>query len=138
MICIIRIHGQVKIRKDVEETLYRLRLRKKYACIVIKPTKENKNMIKKVNNFVAYGDIDKKTLKNLIDKRGQKIDKSKKIDADKAVEHIESGKDMEEVNLKPFFRLHPPRKGIKSKLHYPKGVLGNNKEKINDLVGRML
>ncbi|KKL95423.1 hypothetical protein LCGC14_1854700, partial [marine sediment metagenome] len=42
------------------------------------------------------------------------------------------------LNLKPFFRLHPPRKGIKSKLHFPKGVLGDNKEKINDLVLRML
>ena len=42
------------------------------------------------------------------------------------------------LDLKPFFRLHPPRGGIKSKIHFPKGVLGNNKEKINDLVERML
>jgi hypothetical protein len=40
--------------------------------------------------------------------------------------------------LKGFFRLHPPRKGIKSKLQYPKGVLGDNKESINKLIERML
>ena len=56
----------------------------------------------------------------------------------KIVEELEKGKKYEELNLKPFFRLHPPRKGIKSKLHFPKGVLGDNKEKINELVKRML
>jgi len=40
--------------------------------------------------------------------------------------------------LKPFFRLHPPRGGLKnSKEPFPKGVLGYNKE-INELVERML
>ena len=40
--------------------------------------------------------------------------------------------------LKGFFRLHPPRKGINSKLQYPKGVLGDNKKDINKLIERML
>jgi glycosyltransferase involved in cell wall biosynthesis len=46
----------------------------------------------------------------------------------------------EELNLKPFFSLHPPRKGINSKKHFgvKKGVLGDNKEQINDLIKRML
>ena len=46
----------------------------------------------------------------------------------------------EEVNVKPFFRLHPPRKGIESKKHFGvgKGVLGNHKDKINKLIERML
>jgi len=36
--------------------------------------------------------------------------------------------------------LHPPRKGIESKKHFGvgKGVLGDNKEKINELLERML
>jgi large subunit ribosomal protein L30 len=116
-ICVIRIHGQVGLNKKVKETLDRLRLRKKYSCIVIDPTKEQEGMIKKVKDFVAFGEIDEETYKKLKEKRGRKDVKG---------------------NLKPFFRLHPPRKGIKSKLHFPKGVLGNNKEKINELVERML
>ena len=115
-IAIIRISGMVKVPKDIENALYRLRLRKKYACVVVKPTKDILGMIKKVKYYVAYGEIDKETYDKLVKARGKKVD----------------GK------LKPFFRLHPPRGGIKSKLQYPKGVLGNNKQDINKLIGRML
>lgn len=138
MICIIRIRGEVGLNKDVIETLNRLRLRKKYACVVLNPTKEQLGMLKKIKNFVAWGEISEETFRKLIEKRGQLIDKTKKFDVQKSFEGLMEGKKYEELNLKPFFRLHPPRGGIKSKLHYPKGVLGDHKEKINDLVNRML
>jgi ribosomal protein L30/L7E len=112
MICVIRIRGQVNLEKSIVETLNRLKLRRKFACVVLEPTKENMGMIHKVRNQVAYGEISDEMLKQLNEKRKTKIEN--------------------------FFRLHPPRKGIKSKVHFPKGVLGNNKEKINELVGRML
>jgi len=137
-ICVIRIRGQVGVDEKVKETLDRLRLRRKYSCIVIDPTKEQLGMIKKMRNFVAFGEIKKDVLEKLIEKRGQKINKEKKIDIKKVAEELEKGKKYEELNLKPFFRLHPPRKGIKSKIHFPKGVLGDNKEKINELIERML
>ena len=69
-------------------------------------------MIKKVRDFVAFGEINNDMYKKLVEKRKNKI--------------------------KNFFRLHPPRKGIKSKVHYPKGALGNHKDKINELLERML
>jgi len=140
MIAIIRIHGRVGLNRDVVETLYRLRIRRKYSCVVINPTKEQEGMIKKLRDFTAYGEISKKTFEKLINERGQVIDKSKKIDAKKIIEELEKGKKYEEVNLKPFFRLHPPRKGIVSKKHFGvgQGVLGNNKDKINKLIERML
>lgn len=113
MIAVIRITGEVGLRKDIVETLNRLRLRRKYSCVVFEnPTKEQLGMVKKVRDFVAFGDIDEKTHKKLVEKRKTKI--------------------------KNFFRLHPPRRGIKTKLHFPKGVLGNHKEKINELIERML
>ena len=139
MICAIRIHGQVNINKEVVETLNRLRLRRKYSCIVLaKPTKEQLGMIAKLRNFVAFGEIDKTIFEKLVEARGQLIDKSKKIDAKKIIDGLEKGKSYEELNLKAFFRLHPPRKGIKSKLHFPKGVLGDNREEINKLLERMI
>jgi len=138
MICAIRIKGQVGLNRNIKETFDRLRMMRKYSCVVLKPTKENLGMIKKVNNMIAFGEIDGKTFEELLEKRGQPIDKSKKIDVKKAVEELEKGKKYEELNLKPFFRLHPARKGINTKFHFPEGVLGNNKEKINDLVRRML
>ncbi len=124
---------------NVKETLHRLRLRKKYTCIVLNPNKEQAGMISKVKNLVAFGEISKETFEKLIEKRGQPIDKKKKkVDAKKVVEELESGKKYEDLNLKPFFRLHPARGGINTKIHFPKGVLGNHGDKINKLVEKML
>jgi len=140
MICAIRIRGEVGLKKKVKETLHRLRLRKKYSCVVLNEKKEQMGMIKKMKDSVAYGKIDDKTFITLIETRGKAIDKKKKVDAKKVMEGILNGKKYEELNLKPFFRLHPPRGGIDSKKHFgvKKGVLGNNKEKINELIERML
>lgn len=114
MIAIIRIKGDVGLKKGIKETLKRLRLKKKYSCVTIEPNKEQLGMIKKVREFIAYGEINEDTYKKLVEKRKTKIDN--------------------------FFRLHPPRGGIESKKAFGvgKGVLGDNKEKINDLIERML
>lgn len=115
MICIIRIKGQVGLNKDIKETFKRLKLNKKYSCRVFeKPTEIELGMIKKLKDFIAFGEINEETYKELKEKRGKK---GKKI-----------------------FRLHPPRGGIESKKHFGvgKGVLGNNKDKINELIRRML
>jgi len=47
---------------------------------------------------------------------------------------------LEEKNIKPFFRLNPPRGGFKksTKKMFPNGILGNNKEKINEFIITML
>jgi large subunit ribosomal protein L30 len=118
-IAVIRIKGQVGLKKEVAETLYRLRIRKKYACVVFEdPAKEILGMITTVRDFVAYGEIDEATYKELVEKRGKTV----------------GGK------MKPFFSLHPARGGMETKKHFGvgKGVLGNNKDKINDLIRRML
>lgn len=131
MIAIIRIRGLVGVNRDIGETLFRMRLRRKFSCVVLPESKEIEGMLRKVDNFVAYGKIDEKTLQELVEKRGQ----GSKKDSRKVIEEIEKGKI---ESIKPFFRLHPPRGGLRSsKEHYPKGVLGKN-EKINELIMRML
>ena len=138
MIAIIRIVGMIDVPKDVKETLTRLRLRRKYSCVVISENKVNLGMLAKVRDYVAYGEIKLEVLEQLIEKRGQIIDR-KKIDSKKTAAEIAKGKKLSEVGLKPFFRLHPARGGLKStKKHFPKGDLGDRKEKINDLILRML
>jgi len=130
-IAVIRIHGQVGLNAPIVETLNRLRLRRKYACVVFdKPTPIQLGMIKKVRDFVASGKINDETYKELVEKRGLK---DKTTLYPKGHEKDTSGK------LKPFFRLHPPRGGIDSKKHFgvKKGVLGENK-KMNELIRRML
>ena len=113
MIAVIRITGDINLSRNIKETFSRLNLRNKYNCIVLNPNKEQEGMIKKVSDFVALGEISDETLKKLNEKRGNK-------------------------KYPNFFRLHPPRGGIKTKFHFPKGVLGNHREKINELIERML
>ncbi len=139
MIIAIRISGQVNLNEEVKETLYRLRLRKKYTAVLLKPTDLNLKLLKRLRSHIAYGDINKETLKELVEKRAIPIESSKKIAPDKIIEQLE--KTAKSPDIKPFFRLHPPRGGIDSKKHFPvtkKAVLGDNKDKINDLVRRML
>ncbi len=138
MILAIRISGQVGLSHSDKTALDNLRLRRKYAAVLLKDNEQNRSMLVRVRNLVAYGKVDSDTLKELIEKRGQSLD-SKKVDSSKVSSEL-SKKSLEELGLKPFFRLHPPRGGIESKKHFGvgKGVLGDNKEKINDLVRRML
>ncbi|MFH1365767.1 MAG: uL30 family ribosomal protein [archaeon] len=141
MITVIRIIGEVGIDRDIRETLHRLRLRKKYSCVVIpNVSKQQEGMIKKLKDCVAYGEIDKELFEKLIEKRGKQIDRKKKIDIKKITEELLKGKKYEELNIKPFFRLHPARGGINSKKHFgkEKGVLGNHGKEINKLLERML
>lgn len=117
MIAAIRIRGRVGLDKDVIETFDRLRLQRKYACVVFdKLSKEQEGMIKKLRNFVSYGEISKDTYEKLVKARGKKDGEGK---------------------LKPFFRLHPPRGGAETRIHYPKGILGENKE-MDKLMEKML
>ncbi|UCD20867.1 MAG: 50S ribosomal protein L30 [archaeon] len=143
-IAVIRIRGLVGIRKDIAETLNKLRLRKKFVCIILEETPENMGMIQKVENFVAYEKINESTLKELILKRGRfPGDKKLKGAGNKLDEFVKefvaNKKKLKDFGIKPFFRLHPPLRGFKKsiKLRYPKGILGKN-EKINELIKRML
>ena len=140
MIAVIRISGMVDVPYNIEETLKRIRLRRKYSAVIIKPNPQNLKILKKIRNFIAYGDIDKKTLSLLVESRGVPKDKKKKINPKEILEQIEK-KDPKSWDIKPFFRLHPPRGGIDSKKHFgvtKRAVLGDNKNHINDLVRRML
>jgi len=117
MIAIIRIRGQVNIRKEITETLKRLGLKTKYSCLILeKPNAVELGMIEKIKDFVAFGEINQETYKKLVEARG-KYSKSK-----------------------TKFRLHPPRGGIDAKKHFGvgKGVLGNHGKEINKLLERML
>ena len=142
MIAIIRISGIPEMPERAAETLNRMRLRKKFACILLSEKQENAGMINKVDNFTAYGKIDKETLIELIKARGKLIGGKKgKIDAEHIAHELldsKTEKKLIDFGLKPFFSLHPPRGGIDSKKHFPKGVLGNHGDKINELIRRML
>ena len=117
----IRIRGLTGVRKDIETSLERLRLRKKNCCVLLKSTPDNIGQLRKCKDFISWGNISPETRKELIERRGKKD----------RTGHDEN-----------CFSLHPPRggfgrKGIK-KPFSSGGALGNRKEKMNDLIMKMI
>lgn len=140
MILVIRISGLVDVPRTLQEGLFRIRLKRKYSATLLRPTPENLKLLRHLRNHVAFGEIDEDTLSALVEKRAELKNKSKKLSLANIINQIEK-KDMKSWEIKPFFRLHPPRGGIDSKKHFgtsKKSVLGDNKKEINNLVRRML
>ncbi|MFH1771048.1 MAG: uL30 family ribosomal protein [archaeon] len=122
-VAVVLIRGLVGITKTIKDTLFMLRLRKKHTCVVLENNAANQGMIRKVKDYVAYGEIDEATTKELISKRGKK-------------------NPAKEGRTKPFFELHPPRGGFErkgtKKSFKQGGALGYRGKKMNDLIKRML
>ncbi len=153
-IALIRIHGKVGVRKKARDTLNMLKLYKKYHCVIVPNTKPFLGMIKQVKDFITWGEIDKETLTLLLEKRGrlpnkqplnedyvkEKINSSIKQFAEDVLNFKKRLKDL--PGLKLFFKLAPPRGGFGRKgtkqPYSIGGVLGYRKEKINDLIKKML
>lgn len=153
-IVVVRVRGECKIRQDMEDTLRMLRLYKKNNCVVLPSKPMFLGMLNKVKDFITWGEINDSTFKELLKKRGklpakkplteEYLKKHAKLDFDGFVkEFFDFKKELKDVpGLKLFFKLHPPlhgfeRKGVKKPFSMG-GTLGYRKEKINELVMRMI
>ena len=68
-LAVVRVRGLTGVRYDIDATLKKLRLYKKNYCVVVPNTGSYVGMIKKINDYVTWGDIDENTYKELIEKR---------------------------------------------------------------------
>ena len=114
-LAVVLIRNIVRAPDAVTDTLKMLRLNRKHACTIINNTPSTKGMLNKVKDYTTYGTINEETIKLLEEKRG----KGSKT-----------------------FALCPPRggferKGIKRSFTSG-GVLGNRRDKINNLIQKML
>jgi large subunit ribosomal protein L30 len=149
---ILRVRGPIKIKKDIEKAMSMLNLTRANHCVLYNETNQLKGSLRKIKDYVTWGEISQETLKKLLLKRGFVYSKDNKLlkfkdffkdDFDKTVDLIFKGeKTIKQLSIKSVFRLKPPskgydRKGIK-KSFVEGGVLGNRKEKINDLLKRMI
>lgn len=142
MYAVVRVRGSVNLRKGIKDTLGMLRLSRINHCILLRKDPAIEGMIRKVKDFVTWGEIDDKTLEKLILKKGR-LTGDKNLDAKQAKTILskikKAGNTKEIEGLKPVFRMDPPRKGYEGiKQPYPKGALGYRKEKINELLQRMM
>ena len=154
LLAIVRIKGKVNVKREAERTMQMLRLYRKHHCSIVPANPEMLGMIKTIDRFVTWGEIEPKILMNLIEKRGR-LPGNARLTSDYIKE--KTGKDMEEFvkivdgskikltdipGLKNFFRLKPPSKGFERKgMKQPYslgGVFGYRGKDINVLLTRMI
>ncbi len=149
MFAIVRLRGEVNTRPEIRDTLDMLRISRINHCVVVKEDPHSRGMIQKVKDYVAWGKIDENTLAMLLERRGrlsgnrrltEQFLKEKGFATVKELaEAVNSGAvSLKELGVKPVFRLHPARKGLKSTKKTAKqgGDLGF-REDIADLIVRM-
>lgn len=114
MLAAVRVRGLTGVKHYFTETMAYLNLHKKNFCVLVENNPSVSGMLKKVKDFITWGEIDSETMELL-----KKRDKGKK-----------------------FFRLSPPRKGFGRKgIKTPftmGGALGYRGKEINDLIKRMI
>lgn len=149
---VVRIRGQADVPYWATYTMSLLKLDKKYRATIL-PAKDNTlGMLKKVQHYVSWIELDASLAKELIDKKARKSGYQKITPADlkelgfastdELATALSEGKTtLSKLKpLKPWFALAPPRLGFKrstKRLYGQKGVLGQNKE-LDTIVRRMI
>ena len=150
---VVRVRGTVNVRPDTKKTLQLLNLTRANHCVLLEEKNSTKGMLQVAKDYVTWGEIDKNILFKLINSRG-------KLEGDKKLtdEHLKSSTSYGSVdqlsqaimenkfkykdipNVKPIFRLNPPKKGYEGikRSFVNKGALGYRGKEINKLIGKMI
>ncbi len=152
-LALIRLRSGIRAKGEVRDTLAMLRLHRINHLVLIDDNPSYKGMVQKVKDYITWGEIDKETLAELLRKRGRLIG-NRPVTEEYVQEKLGMGIDefAEKVvngemklgdlpSVKPVFRLHPPKgglKGSKKRSFKEGGALGYRGEKINELIERML
>ena len=152
MYAIVQVRGVVNTRREIKDTLKMLRLHHINHCVLVPDTPEYLGMIRKVKDFVAYGEVDKGTIETILRTRGRVAgnvpltdEYVKSNSAYSGIPEFASALASGEARLtdipgvKPVLRLHPPRKGYRTikRTIQQGGALGYYGEEINSLLHRM-
>ncbi|MCX8153685.1 MAG: 50S ribosomal protein L30 [Candidatus Bathyarchaeota archaeon] len=152
-LAVVRVRGTISAQREARETLEMLRLSRCNHAILIDDRPSYVGMLKRVQNYVTWGEISKETATLLLKKRGRLAGRKKLTDEyarkvgyesiDALAEAIVSGKlEYQKLpDIQPVFKLHPPSKGFKGttkKSYNAGGEAGYRGEAINALIKRMI
>lgn len=152
----IRIRGAPGMKRSIEDTLKMLRMHKLNHGVLLWGDQSYRGMLQKCKDYIAYGEIDEKTLVRLLRVRGR-IEGNKPLN-DEHIKNLTPFKGIKEFakallsgkikynskdikKIKPVFRLHPPIKGHRGsiKKHYTEGgTLGYVESHINEIIHKMI
>ena len=152
MYAIVKLRGEVKTRQDIRDTLRMLRLDRVNHCVVVPETPTYNGMIHKAKDYVAWGIITPETLAEMLENRG-KLEGGDDLTEEYLSENTkfksfnelakaicEGSTSISDIpKLKPVFRMHPARKGLKGtkRTFQEGGDLGFHGTEINTLLTKM-
>tara|TARA_B100001750_G_C15486282_1_gene588496 strand:+ start:886 stop:1359 length:474 start_codon:yes stop_codon:yes gene_type:complete len=148
---VVRVRGQVNIKPKIKRTMKLMRLNRVNHCVIIPENEAYKGMLNIIKDYVTWGEIDPDTTQIVLEGSGKKSGNSDFTKADlkdtsfKTIKALAKGLSEGKAivgdipELKPVFRLHPPRKGYEGikRSFNEGGALGYRGEKINQLIRRM-
>ncbi|WP_297979380.1 50S ribosomal protein L30 [uncultured Methanobrevibacter sp.] len=151
MYLVIRVRGTTGVIQSIASTLEMLRLHKISHAVLVEENPSYKGMLQKAKDYITWGEVDVETVTELIEKRGRLVGGDRITE-----EYLKENTDYstfeelanalmsaeikaQDINMKPVFRLHPPRKGYEGIRHSVNegGSLGYRGEDINNLAKRM-
>lgn len=151
-LAVIRVRGTIDIPQEISDTLRILHLTRNCQATLIDNRPSYLGMLRKARSYLTWGEISEESIKFLLEKRGRLIG-NRKLTEEYAQEiGCESLSDLADAihglkveyanlpDIKPVFRLHPPKKGFKGKVkrsYSAGGVTGYRGETINELIKRM-
>lgn len=153
MYAVVRVRGTVNIKPDIKRTLHLLNLTRVNHCVILDDSAIVKGMLHRAKDYITWGEIDKAMLTKLLQTRGR-LEGDKELTEDH-VKNTTSFKSLEKLSeallsqklkykeipeVKPVFRLHPPRKGYEGikRSFVNRGALGYRGKEINTLLDRMM
>jgi len=149
---VVKVRGTIRAKREARETLEMLRLSKTNHAVLVDNRPSFIGMLYRVQNYVTWGEISKEIVALLLKKRGRLAGGKKLTDEsvgklgyesiDALADGIASCKAeyRKLPNVRPVFKLHPPKKGFKGKTkksYVAGGEAGYRGEAINDLIKRM-
>jgi large subunit ribosomal protein L30 len=150
---VVRVRGTIKIKPDIKHTLRLLSLTRVNHCVLLEEKPIAKGMLQTTKDYVTWGEIEKDALSKLIKTRG-KLEGDKEI-TDNYIKSSTSYDSIEKLskaiidnkfnykeipNVKPIFRLSPPKKGYEGikRSFVNGGALGYRGKEISKLIEKML
>jgi len=152
LIAVIRVRGKTEVRGTIERAIELLNLTRVNHCSFFKDSKVLRGMLMKGKDYLTWGNVNSETMFKVLQKRARlegdaRITdawlKNKNITWEKLNElFLNNPKEVYKLGIKKVFRLTPPskghaRKGIKISF-CEGGALAERKEKINDLLLKMI
>ncbi|MBN3037481.1 MAG: 50S ribosomal protein L30 [Candidatus Diapherotrites archaeon] len=150
-IAVVMVKGLINTPQTVKDTLKMINLTKVNHCVVIDDRKEYKGMLQKAKDCITWGEVSGDIVVRLLDKRGRIVG-DRKLSEEWLKDHnfksiqafadsfMKFEAELRDLDVKPVFRLGPPKKGYKTtkKTFRQGGDLGYRGEAINDLLARMV